>query len=102
GGRSGRVGANPRSTPVPSARAVLRSAPSTSSPRSGWELGWPDGIGRGARGAHGGEFDGWAIARRRIAKEARERTGKLDLVGLGLGELPPEVTGLTHLRELDL
>ena len=29
------------------------------------------------------EFDGWAIARQRIAKEARERTGKLDLAGLG-------------------
>jgi hypothetical protein len=29
------------------------------------------------------EFDGWAIARQRIAKEARQRTGKLDLRGLG-------------------
>jgi internalin A len=48
------------------------------------------------------EFDGWAIARQRIAKEARERTGKLNLRGLGLEELPPEVAGVTHLRELDL
>jgi internalin A len=48
------------------------------------------------------EFEGWAIARHRIAKEACERTGKLDLRGLGLEELPPEVAGLTHLRELDL
>ena len=42
------------------------------------------------------------IAQQHIAKEARERTGKLDLAGLGLKELPPEVAGLTHLRELDL
>jgi hypothetical protein len=28
------------------------------------------------------EFDGWAVARDRIAKEARERTGKLYLRGL--------------------
>jgi internalin A len=48
------------------------------------------------------EFDGWAIARQRIEKEARERTGKLDLRGLGLEEIPPEVTGLAHLRELVL
>jgi len=48
------------------------------------------------------EFDGAAIARERIAKEARERTGKLDLAGLGLDEIPKEVAGLAHLRELDL
>src|SRR5271168_4367771 len=48
------------------------------------------------------EFDGWAIARHRIEKEARGLTGKLDLSGLGLEELPSEVAGLTHLRELDL
>jgi Leucine-rich repeat (LRR) protein len=48
------------------------------------------------------EFDGWAIARQRIAKEARERTGKLNLAGLGLEKTPPEVAGLTHLRELVL
>ena len=48
------------------------------------------------------EFDGLAIARHRIAKEARERTGRLDLTALGLEELPPEVAGLAHLRELNL
>jgi internalin A len=48
------------------------------------------------------DFDGWAIARQRIANEAHERTGKLDLAGLGLEEIPKEVAALTHLRELDL
>jgi hypothetical protein len=48
------------------------------------------------------EFDGLAIARHRIAKEARERTGRRDLTALGLEELPPEVAGLAHLRELNL
>ena len=48
------------------------------------------------------EFDGAAIARERIAKEARERTGRLDLAGLGLDEIPKEIAALTHLRELDL
>ncbi len=48
------------------------------------------------------EFDGAAIASERIAKEARERTGKLDLAGLGLDEIPKEIATLTHLRELDL
>jgi hypothetical protein len=48
------------------------------------------------------ESDGWAVARQRIAKEARERTGKLDLIGLGLEELPPEIAGLTHLRQLEM
>ena len=37
---------------------------------------------RRARDFMAAEFDGWAIARHCIAKEARERTGKLDLRGL--------------------
>jgi hypothetical protein len=60
------------------------------------------GSGEGARGFMAAEFDGWAIAQQRIAEEARERTGKLDLARLALEELPPEVAGLTHLRELEL
>jgi hypothetical protein len=48
------------------------------------------------------EFDGWAIARQRIAKESRERTSKLDLRGLELEKIASEIAGLTHLRELDL
>ena len=36
------------------------------------------------RGFMARDFDGWPIAEQRIAKEARERTGKLDLAGLGL------------------
>jgi internalin A len=48
------------------------------------------------------EFDGAAIARERIAKEARQRTGTLDLAGLGLEEIPKEAAALAHLRELDL
>ena len=50
----------------------------------------------------GGEFDGLKIAQEHIAREARERTGKLDLAGLDLEEIPKEIAGLTHLRELDV
>ena len=47
-------------------------------------------------------FDGMAIARQRIAEEAKARTGFLDLGGLRLTELPPELFQLRHLRELNL
>jgi internalin A len=47
-------------------------------------------------------FDGLAIARQRIAEEAKARTGFLDLGGLRLTELPPELYLLRHLRELNL
>ena len=47
-------------------------------------------------------FDGLAIARQRIAEEAEARTGFLDLGGLGLTELPPELFRLRHLRALNL
>lgn len=40
------------------------------------------------------------IARARIAAEAADRTGQLDLRGLGLPELPEELFGLLHLRAL--
>ncbi|MCW2284841.1 internalin A [Rhodoblastus acidophilus] len=46
--------------------------------------------------------DGREIARERIAREAEARTGTLDLAGLGLTEIPAEIGGLTHLRELDI
>jgi internalin A len=36
-------------------------------------------------------LDGLAIAQQRIAEEAEARTGFLDLGGLGLTELPPEL-----------
>jgi hypothetical protein len=42
------------------------------------------------------------IARARIAEEAARRTGDLDLGGLGLTRLPPELSGLRHLRRLNL
>lgn len=47
-------------------------------------------------------FHGMGIARRRIAEEAQARTGFLDLGGLGLATLPPELFRLRHLRELNL
>ncbi len=47
-------------------------------------------------------FDGLAIARQRIAEEAEARTGFLDLGGLGLTALPPELFRLRHLRTLNL
>ncbi len=46
--------------------------------------------------------EGERIARERIAKEADERTGFLDLGRLGLTELPPELFGLEHLHGLNL
>jgi internalin A len=42
------------------------------------------------------------IARARIAEEAERQTGTLDLGGLGLTELPPEISALTHLVFLNL
>jgi hypothetical protein len=36
-------------------------------------------------------FDGLGIAPRRIAEEEERRTGTLNLCGLGLTELPPEL-----------
>ena len=49
-----------------------------------------------------GASEGERIARERIAKEADERTGFLDLGGLGLTELPAELFELKHLRGLNL
>jgi internalin A len=46
--------------------------------------------------------DGHAIARQRIADEARDRTGFLDLSQLGLTEFPEAVLDLGHLRRLHL
>jgi internalin A len=46
--------------------------------------------------------DGERIALERIAKEAEERTGFLDLGMLGLTELPAELFKLKHLRALNL
>jgi hypothetical protein len=43
---------------------------------------------------------GLRIARKRIAREAQERSGKLDLRDLGLERLPEELSALTHLRAL--
>lgn len=45
-------------------------------------------------------FDGLVIARQRIAEEAKARTGFLDLGGLGLTTLPPELYGLRQLQSL--
>jgi Leucine-rich repeat (LRR) protein len=51
----------------------------------------------------GGEYlDGLTIARERIAREAEEKTGFLDLGRLGLSELPGELFQLKHLRRLNL
>ena len=47
-------------------------------------------------------MDALAIARARIAREAEEKTGFLDLGMLGLNELPDELFALTHLRRLNL
>lgn len=47
-------------------------------------------------------LNGLAIARERIAKEAEEKTGALDLGMLGLTELPEELFRLKHLRRLNL
>ncbi|MGA8755311.1 MAG: COR domain-containing protein [Stellaceae bacterium] len=46
--------------------------------------------------------DGLQIARQRIAQEAAERTGFLDLGTLGLTCLPEELFELSHLRRLKL
>ena len=48
------------------------------------------------------EGDGLKIARQRIAQEAAERTGFLDLGRLGLTCLPEELFDLSHLRRLNL
>jgi hypothetical protein len=48
------------------------------------------------------ETDGLSIALERIANEAREKTGSLDLGQLDLTELPEELFRLTHLRALTL
>jgi hypothetical protein len=50
----------------------------------------------------GNNPDGLAEARLRIAAEAVERTGQLDLAWLGLEGLPAELFALTHLQELAL
>jgi hypothetical protein len=47
-------------------------------------------------------IDGEAEALRRIAAEARDQTGSLDLGGLGLRVLPPSLFNLHHLRRLNL
>jgi hypothetical protein len=46
--------------------------------------------------------EGERIALERIAKEADERTGFLDLGSLGLTELPAELFKLEHLRDVSL
>src|ERR1700730_12493911 len=48
------------------------------------------------------ELNGLTIARKRIAQEAADRTGFLDLSRLGLTTLPEELFRLTHLRCLNL
>src|SRR4051812_24891751 len=48
------------------------------------------------------DTDGLVIARERIAEEARDRTGFLDLGRLGLAALPEELFALTHLCRLNL
>jgi internalin A len=47
-------------------------------------------------------MDGRAEALRRIAEEAEQKTGTLDLGGLELTEVPAALFELTHLRELNL
>lgn len=49
-----------------------------------------------------GTIDGFAEAERRIAAEAEQRTGRLDLRNLGLERLPEGLFALTHLRDLDM
>ncbi|HEX4407754.1 MAG TPA: COR domain-containing protein [Xanthobacteraceae bacterium] len=46
--------------------------------------------------------EGFAIALERIAHEAKEKTGFLDLGRLGLDALPDEIFGLKHLRRFNL
>jgi internalin A len=47
-------------------------------------------------------MDGSDEARRRIRAEKEQKTGKLDLSGLGLMELPAEIGELGHLKELHI
>ena len=47
-------------------------------------------------------LDPLRIARQRIAREAQEQTGWLDLGDLDLAELPDELFHLKHLRSLSL
>lgn len=47
-------------------------------------------------------MDGMEIARERIAKEAEEKTGFLDLGCLALSELPDELFDLQHVKHLNL
>jgi internalin A len=47
-------------------------------------------------------LDGLAIARQRIATEASQKTGFLNLGGLALTELPEELFALKHLHRLNL
>ena len=47
-------------------------------------------------------MDGLDIALKRIASEAKEETGFLDLSELGLEELPQELFALKHLHSLNL
>ena len=42
------------------------------------------------------------IALQRIAEEAEQRTGILDLRDLGLTSLPPQLAELTHLEDLNI
>ena len=42
-----------------------------------------------------------SVAKQRIAAELAAQTGRLDLFGLQLAELPPELRGLTNLQHLD-
>ena len=44
--------------------------------------------------------EGLKIALQLIAEEAKAKTGRLDLVRLGLSVIPREIASLTHLREL--
>lgn len=46
--------------------------------------------------------EGLRIAEQLIAEEAVRRTGELDLADLGLTLLPPQISGLPHLRTLRL
>jgi len=47
-------------------------------------------------------MDGIDEARRRIREEKEQKTGKPDLSGLGLTELPEEIGELGHLKELHI
>ena len=47
-------------------------------------------------------MDGLAIARERIALEAEQKTGFLDLGRLGLSRLPDELFALKDLKRLNL